>query len=193
MSLIEIILIGIGLAMDAVAVSMTNGMVCKNLKTKDYVLMILFFALFQAIMPLIGYFAGGLFAEIISKYAGIVIFLILGIIGGKMMKEGWEHMREQRAAGNKNACDTGLAQKKLTFSVLIFQSIATSIDAFAVGVGFSAMRVNILLAVAIIAFVTADLVALAIVMGRKFGDILGSRAEILGGIILVIIGIKAII
>ena len=193
MSLIEIILIGIGLAMDAVAVSMTNGMVCKNLKTKDYVLMVLFFALFQAIMPLIGYFAGGLFAEIISKYAGIVIFLILGIIGGKMIKEGWEHMREQRAAGNKKVCDTGLAQKKLTFSVLIFQSIATSIDAFAVGVGFSAMRVDILLAVSIIAFVTADLVALAIVMGRKFGDILGSRAEVLGGIILVIIGIKAII
>lgn len=193
MSLIEIILIGIGLAMDAVAVSMTNGMVCKNLKTKDYVLMVLFFAIFQAIMPLIGYFAGGLFAEIISKYAGIVIFLILGIIGGKMIKEGWEHMREQRVAGNKKACDTGLAQRKLTFSVLIFQSIATSIDAFAVGVGFSAMRVDILLAVSIIAFVTADLVALAIVMGRKFGDILGSRAEILGGIILVIIGIKAII
>lgn len=193
MSLIEIILIGIGLAMDAVAVSMTNGMVCKNLKTKDYVLMVLFFALFQAIMPLIGYFAGGLFAEIISKYAGIVIFLILGIIGGKMIKEGWEHMREQRAAGNRKVCDTGLAQKKLTFSVLIFQSIATSIDAFAVGVGFSAMRVDILLAVSIIAFVTADLVALAIVMGRKFGDILGSRAEVLGGIILVIIGIKAII
>lgn len=193
MSLIEIILIGLGLAMDAVAVSMTNGMVCKNLKTKDYVLMVLFFSLFQAIMPLIGYFAGGLFAEIISKYAGIVIFLILGIIGGKMIKEGWGHMREQRATGSKHACDTALAQKRLTFSVLIFQSIATSIDAFAVGVGFSAMRVDILLAVSIIAFVTADLVALAIVMGRKFGDILGSRAEILGGIILVIIGIKAII
>ncbi|MBN7773788.1 manganese efflux pump MntP family protein [Clostridium aminobutyricum] len=193
MTLIEIIFIGIGLAMDAVAVSMTNGMVCKNLQTKDYVQMTLFFALFQALMPLIGYFAGGLFADIISRYAGIVILLILGVIGGKMIKEGWEHMAEQKAAGGKTVCDAAQSQRKLTFRVLIFQSIATSIDAFAVGVGFSAMRVDILQAVAIIAFITADLVALAIVMGRKFGDILGCRAEILGGLILVIIGLKAVI
>nr|WP_315024681.1 manganese efflux pump [uncultured Aminipila sp.] len=184
MTLIEIILIGVGLAMDAVAVSMTNGMVYRNLGAKEYIAMPIFFGVFQAIMPLIGNFAGGLFASFISKYAGIVILLILGVIGGKMIKEGFEHRSDPKKVA---------VGKKLSLGVLIFQAIATSIDAFAVGVGFSAMQVNIIQAVVIIAIVTIILTTIAIVIGRKFGDILGSSAEILGGAILVIIGIKAII
>lgn len=184
MTLIEIILIGVGLAMDAVAVSMTNGMVYRNLRAKEYIAMPIFFGVFQAIMPLIGNFAGGLFASFISKYAGIVILLILAVIGGKMIKEGFEHRSDPKKVA---------VGKKLSLGVLIFQAIATSIDAFAVGVGFSAMQVNIIQAVTIIAIVTIILTTIAIVIGRKFGDILGSSAEILGGAILVIIGIKAII
>ncbi|WP_164914305.1 manganese efflux pump MntP [Aminipila luticellarii] len=180
----EIILIGIGLAMDAVAVSMTNGMVYRNLKAREYIAMPLFFGAFQGFMPLIGNFAGSLFDEFISKYAGIVILLILGIIGGNMIKEGVEHTNpSERVCG----C------KELGSGILLCQAVATSLDAFAVGVGFSAMQVNILPAVAVIAVVTVIMTTAAIEIGRKFGDILGSQAEILGGIILVIIGVKAII
>lgn len=184
MTLAEIILISVGLAMDAVAVSMTNGMVYKNLGTKEYVAMPLFFGGFQAFMPLIGNFAGSLFAQLISRYAGIVILLILGVIGGKMIKEGFQDSNEHKKV---------VVGKNLNLGVLIFQAIATSIDAFAIGIGFSAMQVNIIQAVSIIAIVTISLTIMAMIIGRKFGDILGSRAEILGGVILVIIGIKAII
>ena len=82
-------------------------------------------------------------------------------------------------------------QPKLTFTVLLFQSVATSIDAFAVGVAFTAMKVDIIPVVTVIAVVTAVLVTAAIVVGRKMGDVLGPKAEVFGGIILVIIGIKA--
>lgn len=212
MTIIEIILIGIGLAMDAVAVSMTNGMVYNNLKFREYIAMPLFFGIFQALMPLIGNFAGSLFADIISKYAGIVILLILGIIGGKMLKEGIEHMgagktdvdfghnRQGHGRGQQsvktqrqNQGSGRTVTKRITLNILIFQAIATSIDAFAVGVGFSAMQVNIIQAVTIIAVVTAILVTAAIIIGRRFGDLLGSRAEVFGGAILIIIGIKAVL
>lgn len=179
MGILEIILIGIGLAMDAVAVSMTNGMVYRKLKSYHYIYMILAFSVFQGIMPLLGYFAGSLFASILERYAGIAILIILGIIGGKMVYEGFTHKDEETPKEN------------FTISVLLLQSIATSIDAFAVGVGFSAMKVNIMSATTIIAVTTGIMVAIAIVIGRKVGDMLGSKAEILGGCILIIIGIKS--
>lgn len=180
MGILEILLIGAGLAMDAVAVSMTNGMVYKNLKAGHYIAMPLLFGIFQGIMPLLGFFAGSIFAEILDKYSGIVILIILGFIGGKMIYEGITH-------GN----DEEKPQPKLTFTVLLFQSVATSIDAFAVGVAFTAMKVDIVPVVTVIAVVTAVLVTAAIVVGRKMGDVLGPKAEIFGGFILVIIGIKA--
>lgn len=179
MGIIEIVLIGVGLAMDAVAVSMTNGMVYRNLKIRQYLAMPILFGLFQALMPLLGNFAGSLFADIIEKYAGIVILLILGVIGGKMLKEGIEHMGEDKAhpeAHVGRATSAAAGKGNLTLSVLIFQAVATSIDAFAVGVGFSAMRVDIISAVTVIAIVTAIMVVAAILIGKKFGDILGSRA-----------------
>ncbi len=184
MTIIEIILIGVGLAMDAVAVSMTNGMVYRNLGIKEYIMIPIFFSSFQAIMPLVGNFTGSIFADFIYKYAGIVIFLILGIIGGKMIKEGFSHSKQGYRA---------IERKGFSIGILFFQSVATSIDAFGVGIGFSAMRVDIVQAVTIIAIVTFFLTISAIIMGRKFGDILGSKAEVLGGLILLIIGIKAII
>lgn len=181
MSLIEIAILGIGLAMDAACVSMTNGMVYKNLKVKDYIGMPLFFGVFQGVMPLLGYFAGTMFASFITKYSGIVIFAILGIIGGNMIRESLK--KDQDTAPSK----------KLTITVLFFQAIATSIDAFAVGVGFCAVKVDILPAAAIIAGITAVIVIGAILIGRKFGDIFECKAGILGGVILIIIGIKALL
>ncbi|MDO4544948.1 MAG: manganese efflux pump MntP family protein [Bacillota bacterium] len=183
MSFIDIFLISVGLAMDAAAVSMTNGMVYRNLKKSTYLAMPLFFGAFQAAMPVLGYYIGGIFAELITRYSGIVIFVILGIIGGKMIKEGIADIRENNVCPNK----------MMTLQVLLFQSVATSIDAFAVGIGFSAMRMSIWMPVTIIGLVTAVIVVAAIIIGRKFGNMLGCKAEILGGVILVIIGIKALI
>lgn len=183
MSLIDILLIGVGLSMDAAAVSMTNGMVYKNLNKATYISMPVFFGAFQFIMPVVGYYAGGLLAALITRYSGIVIFVILGIIGGKMIKEGIEDMRENKTC----------PAKLMTIKVLFFQAIATSIDAFAVGISFSAAGISVWTPSAIIGVTTAVIVIAAIFIGRRFGDMLGCRAEILGGVILVVIGVKALL
>ncbi len=181
MNYLEIGMIGVGLAMDAVAVSMTNGMVYKGLRKRDYIAMIVAFGIFQGIMPLLGFFAGSLFAEWMTRYSGIIVFLILGIIGGNMIRESFHKDAEETCGG-----------KRLTLPVLFFQAVATSIDAFAVGVGFCAVRVAIVPAVLMIAAVTAMMVIMAIVAGKKFGDYFGSKAELLGGAILMIMGIKGL-
>ena len=183
MDLADILLIGAGLSMDAAAVSMTNGMVYKNLTKIKYAAMPAFFGAFQMLMPILGYYAGGLFADIMAKYSGIVVFVILGIIGGKMIKEGFDDMKKHENAPSR----------VMDLKTLFFQAVATSIDAFAVGIGFSALGIGIIGPSAIIGATTAVIVVIAILIGRKVGDMLGSRAEVLGGAILVIIGIKALL
>lgn len=176
----EILLIGIGLSMDAAAVCMTNSMAYRATRRAMVLAQALFFGVFQALMPLLGYFACGFFSEFITKYSGIVVLLILGVIGGKMIFDGIRCKSEEMPSG------------ELTYKILFFQAVATSIDAFAVGVGFSAMQVTILPAVLTIGITTAICSLTAIWLGKKFGDLLGHKAEILGGCILVIIGIKAL-
>lgn len=180
MGIWDIIGIGVGLSMDAVAVSLSNGMVYPDMKRGQKLSMPIFFGVFQALMPLIGYFAGGLFASVIERFAGIVIFIILGIIGGHMIWEGL-HLEADKVS------------PEFTLSVLVSQAVATSIDAFAVGVGFSAMRVEIFSAVMIIGITTLVLSGLAVLLGRAMGRLLENKAEIAGGVILVLIGIKALI
>lgn len=182
MEIFEIILIGIGLSMDAVAVSMSNGMVYKNIEKDKTLAMPIFFGVFQGMMPLLGFFAGSLFSDFISKYSGMVTLIVLGIIGGKMIKDGLSPEDE----GEENATS-------LTYKVLFLQAIATSIDAFAVGVSFCAAGTNIFLSAPIIAVTTLICSAIAVYIGKRFGNLLGDKAQILGGIILVIIGIKAIL
>lgn len=177
-------MIGIGLAMDAAAVSMTNAMVCRGAGWTTHLCMPLFFGAFQAMMPVLGCYAGDVFAAFITRYAGLVICLILLVIGGRMAKEGCTHMRE----GNALICGGALP-----LGVLLMQAVATSIDAFAVGISFSAARIDIWLPSALIGFMTAAIVTAAILIGRRFGDILGSRAELLGGGILIAIGLKALL
>jgi len=183
MTTIEILLIGIGLSMDAVAVSITNGMVFRNTSKGKIIAQPLYFAVFQGIMPLLGgVLAGGIFATAVSKYSGIVVLLILGVIGGKMIKEGYSKLKEE-------VCTKPL----LTHKILLFQAIATSIDAFAVGIGLEILNVELIPAAALIALTTGVLVAVAIIVGKRFGNYLGCKAEMLGGVILVLIGIKAML
>ena len=183
MTTIDIFLIGVGLSMDAAAVSMTNGMAYKEISKTTMLIMALLFGIFQALMPLFGYFIGGIFSEFICKYSGTIILFILGLIGANMIKEGLSH-----------SDDSEEIKTKLTYTVLFVQAIATSIDAFAVGVGFAAKGCeNIILAVSIIGVTTFIISLVALFIGRKFGNLLGSKAEVFGGIILVLIGIKAIL
>lgn len=178
MSLVDILLIGVGLSMDAAAVSIANGLTYRSLTPGQKLSMPLAFGLFQALMPILGFWAGSLFARFISRYAGITAFVILGIIGGKMVKDSFE--REE------DTCHV----KGFTPGVLLAQAVATSIDAFAVGVSFCAASVNIWLAAAVIGAVTFCCSLLAQLLGKLFGTRLGSRAQLLGGVILILIGIK---
>ena len=180
MSIIEIVVLGIGLAMDAASVSMANGMIYSNLKKRDYALMPILFGIFQGLMPVLGYFAGSLFQEIITKYSGYVIFIILGFIGGKMIYDSFKREEEKKLSPS------------LTMSTLLLQALATSIDAFAVGVGFLAISVEIYSASAIIALTTAIVVVIAQIIGKVFGAIFEDKAQLLGGIILIAIGVKAL-
>lgn len=183
MGIIEILMIGIGLSMDAFAVSLSNGLVCPMSANKKLKIMPLFFGVFQAGMPLLGFFAGNLFADVIDCYSGIVILVILGFIGGKMMLDGIKELRNPEI----ESCTV------FTYKTLIMQSIATSIDAFAVGVSFVGLGVNILQAVSIIGVTTTLLSYVALFIGKRFGSMLGSKAQIFGGLILVLIGIKALL
>lgn len=182
MSLVEVILVGLGLSMDAAAVSMTNGMVYRRPGKAKTLAMPLMFGIFQALMPVCGYLAGGLFADLIRTYSGYVILLILGVIGLKMIKDGFAH-------GNTEH----VIKSSLTYKIIFMQAIATSIDAFAVGIGFALQQVNIAFAAGTIGITTFCCSLAAIFIGRRFGNILGNKAEILGGVILVLIGIKAIL
>lgn len=182
MGLIEMLLLGVGLSMDAFAVTVTNGLGYPNLSKGNKIAMPVAFGLFQGLMPMLGYFAGNLFAEFISKYAGIITLLVLGYIGGNMIKESLSKDEEEEETH----------EDQYTFKVLILQAIATSIDAFAVGVSLAALQTNVVLACSIIAITTCILCFGALYVGKKFGEVLGDRAQTLGGIILVLIGIKAL-
>ncbi|MDD4796634.1 MAG: manganese efflux pump MntP family protein [Eubacteriales bacterium] len=178
MGIAEIILVGLGLSMDAVAVAVSNSMVCSRQKARW--LMPVFFGLFQGLMPLLGYCAGSLFANIISNYAGVVVCVILVFIGGKMLLEALLHKDDDKKA------------VVLTLKLILVQALATSIDAFAVGVGFSALGAGIVTAASIIALTTFACSLAAVLVGCKCGDLLGNKAEIFGGVILILIGIKAL-
>ncbi len=179
MGLIELILIGIGLSMDAFAVSVTNGLCCKNIKTGGAIADGLCFGIFQGLMPLIGYFLGIGFAKYITAFDHIIALVLLGFIGGQMI---WE-------AFKKNEEDCG--ETTITAKMLLMQGIATSIDALAVGVSFAALKdVNIGFAAAAICCITFTFSVTGVKIGKKFGMILNNKAQLLGGVILVGIGIK---
>ncbi len=181
MNLVDIIMIGIGLSMDAVAVSLTNGMVYRMGQDKK-IMMPVFFGIFQGLMPLLGYFTGGLFAKWISQYSGWIIFLILGFLGVKMLKEGLSHEQIEKKEPTV-----------MTYGVLFVQAIATSIDAFAVGIAFCTTCVSIWFSAAIICVTTFICSLIAVLLGKKFGELLGKKAEVFGGSILILLALKAIL
>lgn len=182
MGLAEVVLLGVALSMDAFAVTVSNVFAHKGLSAGRQMLMPVFFGAFQGIMPLAGFFAGSLVAQVIERYAGVVAFVILGFIGGKMV---WDAFHE-------DAGEQGADGKALTVGSLLVQAVATSIDAFAVGVSFVGMGVEPFSASGIIALTTFLCTCAALAVGRTFGTKLGEKATVVGGVVLILIGIKAL-
>ena len=182
------ILLGVGLAMDACAVSMANGLNDPNMKVRKVVLVALIFAFFQALMPMIGWICVRTVAQQFDKFTVAIPYIalaLLGFIGGKMIYEGVTH---------KENSSEQQSHKNLTAVVLLTQAVATSIDALSVGFTVSSYDVwQALTSVAIIALVTFAICVGGVYVGKKFGTKLGNKAEIFGGIILIGIGLEILI
>ena len=180
------IMLGVGLAMDAFSVSLANGLADHTMKKRRMTLIAATFALFQALMPFIGWLCVHTLAEQFEVFAGFIPWIalaLLSFIGGKMLLEGIKACR----AG---MCDDEGVVAKFSLTALLVQGIATSIDALSVG--FTIAEYNLLealLAVAVIAAVTFVICLLGVLIGKKFGAGLSGKATVLGGAILVIIGI----
>ena len=182
MSFTVLILLAVGLAMDAFAVSITNGITIKNIKIKHALIIGLFFGVFQAIMPVIGWLLGKGFNDYISGFDYWVVFVILLFIGIKMIYESLKN--------NKNDLET---EPTLKIYTLFMLAIATSIDAFAIGLGFSLMKMGIIFPSIIIGVVTFILSFIGVYVGKKLGELFGKRMEILGGVILIIIAFNVLL
>ena len=177
-------LLACGLAMDAFAVSLSNGLCYQNFRRSQAALSAVTFGLFQAIMPVIGYFAGRFFSEAISSVDHWIAFLLLGLIGGHMLLEAIREIRHPEACAEK---------RPFTLRILLVQAVATSIDALAVGVSFAVVDTNIAAAAAIIGIITYILCVIGAAIGQKCGAFLGQWAKLLGGVILIGIGLKILI
>lgn len=181
MNLLDAALIGAGLSMDACAAAVSDAMAYRSLSTARRTAIPLCFGMFQMLMPVLGYRVGTLFFTWISRCAGVLIFVLLGIIGGKMIWDGCHRENLETSAGD------------LPWGILLLQGIATSADAFAVGIGFSAAGIELLPACALIGVETAALCGFAVAAGRFFGGLLEEEAQIAGGLILLVIGVKSML
>jgi putative Mn2+ efflux pump MntP len=178
----EIFLIAAGLSMDAFAVSITLGLCSKKITLKEALLPGLYFGSFQAIMPALGYFAGIYFVNKIEKLDHWIAFALLGFIGGKMIKDSFK--QEEKPDSFENS---------FRFFRMLVLSVATSIDALAAGITFSLLKVNIGKAVLITGSVTFFISISGVLAANILGARFKSKAELAGGIILVIIGAKIVI
>lgn len=191
MGLLEIIVLGVGLSADAFAVTISNTFVYASESRSRLMLMPLMFGLFQGLMPVAGYLLGGLAAEVIETYAGVITLVILGLVGGNMIREGVCALRGAGEQDGPEEPGAGPVARRLTLVTVLAQAIATAIDAFAVGVSLRAQAVSVVVAAPIIALTTFLCCVVALSLGRKLGEVLGDRAQVAGGIVLVLIGLKA--
>ena len=188
--ILEIILIGVALSMDAFAVTVSDVFAYPRASRLRLLLLPVAFGVFQGLMPVLGYGAGSFAAGLFEQFAGIVTLLVLGFIGGKMIWEGARALREEESVTEVSPAGSS-AGAQLTLMVILAQAVATSLDAFFAGVSFLAEGANIVLAAVIIAVVTLLSCLVALLAGKRFGVLLGNKAEIIGGVILVLIGLKA--
>ena len=189
MSFWEILLIAIGLSMDAFAVSVGKGLSARadgGRTASHAVCAALWFGGFQALMPLLGWLLGSAFASLISSIDHWVAFALLALIGGNMLREAFSGDDDDAATDADNAADFGA-------KTMLLLAVATSIDALAVGVNFGIMGTNIWLAIAIIGVLTAIISLVGLKIGNFVGEKFKTKAEIFGGIVLIGIGVKILV
>lgn len=177
----SILFIAVGLAMDAFAVSVANGVAVKRQRIQHALTIALFFGLFQGIMPIIGWMAGTGFRSLISGIDHWIAFGLLTFVGGKMI---YESTKLERTTANN-----GLP----SLSVLLLLSVATSIDALAIGLSFAFLKIEIITPAVIIGLITFTLSLAGVFVGQRLGHFLERKIEIVGGIILIGIGFKILI
>ena len=179
MGIIEVGIISIGLAMDAFAVAICKGLSMKTMNWKKAGIIASYFGIFQAVMPLIGYAIGSHFITLVENVDHWIAFGLLGIIGIHMIKDAYAETEKQ---------DDSIDCKTMTML-----AIATSIDALAVGITFSLLKLNIINIIIVIGLITTILTFIGTIIGKKLGNKINKKAKIIGGFILIIIGLKILI
>ncbi len=181
MGIVELFLIAVGLSMDAFAVSVCKGLAMKKCTWRKSALVGAYFGIFQAGMPLAGFFLGVQFRDVITSVDHWIAFVLLGLIGGNMIRE----------ATDKKGCDCcEEADEALDVRTMLGLAVATSIDALAVGVTFAFLKVSIVPAVCFIGVITFTLSVAGVKIGNIFGTKYQAKAELLGGMILILMGLK---
>ncbi|MBR2834265.1 MAG: manganese efflux pump [Coriobacteriales bacterium] len=183
MGLVELLLIAVGLSADAFAVSVCKGLGMRRINMRHTFIIALFFGGFQALMPVIGWFLGSTFARFVEPIDHWIAFGLLAFIGGKMIYDAINE--EEDAPVEKD--------QKLDMKELVLLAIATSIDALAVGISFSLLNVNIVTSAIIIGITTFILSCIGVAVGNRFGAKFEKGAQITGGVVLIIIGLKILL
>lgn len=184
MGFLELFLIGVGLSMDAFAVAICQGLCMPKINWRHAGMIALFFGGFQALMPFTGWLLGSQFADYIQAFDHWVAFLLLGFIGGNMIREALDPEEEETACA---------VAAKLDYKRLLLMAIATSIDALAMGVMFALLKVSIVPAMTIIGCTTFCISLAGVAVGNFFGARYKKRAELSGGIILILLGVKILL
>lgn len=174
----EILFIAIGLGMDALSVSLCKGLPMKQMKWKKAIIIGLYFGIFQAVMPCLGYFAGIKFQSVIESMSHWVALILLSFIGINMIRE------------SKKESDVN---DKTDFRTMIILAIATSIDALIIGITFAILNINVFFPAIIIGIVTFIMSIAGVKLGSMFGSKMGKGAEVFGGMVLILIGIKVVV
>lgn len=188
MQLYELFLMAVGLSMDAFAVSICKGLAMKKITFSKAVIVGLWFGVFQALMPALGFFLGSRFQAQIEAIDHWIAFLILALIGANMLREAWKDKKE-------SACECQEEEKDADLSVptMLLLAIATSIDALAAGITFALLKAHLTFAVTFIGCTTFVLSAAGVYVGHFFGTKFKYAAEICGGVILILIGLKILL
>jgi putative Mn2+ efflux pump MntP len=181
MDFLTMLLIAVGLSFDTFAVSLTSGLTVRDIRFSQAVRIAFILALFQAIMPLIGWILGNQVSGLMANYDHWIAFGLLSVLGLKMV---YESVKNERVSSSSNP---------LNLMVLLGMAVATSMDAFVVGVSFALIDLNIYWSILVIGIVTFLVAMIGMLFGKKVGDRFGKRMEILGGIILIGIGIKILL
>jgi putative Mn2+ efflux pump MntP len=192
MSVMSLFLLAVGLAMDAMAVSIASALAALRVRARDALLLAFMFGLFQALMPVIGWAVGAQFAKVIADWDHWLAFVLLGGIGTKMLHESLTHRHPGVPPARKEGQEF-VERNPFQFGRLTLMALATSIDALAAGVTLPVLEIRLMAAAAVIGGVTFVLCLLGVTVGRRFGEPLEGKLDIIGGLVLIGLGVKILI